>query len=163
MTARPPARPGPRHGRDGGQVTAFTVITMTALLAAAGLTWDGGQALAARTTAADIAQEAARAGADQVSLAVLRATGQVTLDAPAARAAALAYVAATGTGDTAAVSVTPLTVTVTVTHAQPTAFLGAIGIPDLTVTGQATAAAEPGITSISAYFMTRLRGWSRGG
>jgi Flp pilus assembly protein TadG len=132
--------------RDTGQVSMFAVLAVIALVALAGLVYDGGQALAAKTTAIDIAQEAARAGAEQISLGTLRQTGRVVLDGPAARAAALAYVASTGTADTASVTVTNDTVTVTVTRAQPTAILALIGVRTLTVTGSATAAAESGLT-----------------
>jgi hypothetical protein len=152
--ARRPAVPAP--GGDAGQVTAFVVVVMVALLAVAGLVYDGGEALAAKTAAIDIAQEAARAGAEQVNLAVLRAAGQVTLDAPAARAAALAYVAATGTGDTAAVTVARTAVTVAVSRSQPAVFLSAIGIGTLRVTGSATATAESGVTGPGAAGPARL-------
>ena len=96
----------PPAWREQGQVTAFVVIMMAAFLAFAGLVYDGGNALAAKTTAIDEAQEAARAGAQQINLAAFRATGQVTLDPAAAAAAAQAYVAAAGGGDTATVTVT---------------------------------------------------------
>jgi hypothetical protein len=128
----------------------FAVVIMAALLAAAGLVYDGGRALAAKTTATDIAQEAARAGAQQVNLAVFRATGQVVLDVPAAQDAAQAYLAATGTGDTATVTVTGDTVTVAVSSVQHTVFLGLTGIQTLHVTGTATATAESGITGPGA-------------
>jgi Flp pilus assembly protein TadG len=141
--------------REQGQITVFVVVVMVALLAVAGLVYDGGQALAAKTTAIDIAQEAARAGAQQVNLASFRATGQVVLDAPAAQAAAQAYLAGTGTGDTVTVSVTGDTVTVTVAHVQPTVFLGLIGIRALHVTGTATAAAESGVAGPGAAALTR--------
>ena len=139
----------PRPGEQG-QITVFAVVIMAALLAVAGLVYDGGRALAAKTTAIDIAQEAARAGAQQINLAVFRATGQVVLNGPAAQAAAQAYLAATGTGDTATVTVTGDTVTVAVSSVQHTVFLGLIGIQALHVTGTATAAAESGITGPDA-------------
>jgi len=157
--ARPPHRgPGERRPRrrmtragllrpgEQGQITAFAVVIMAALLAVTGLVYDGGRALAAKTTAIDIAQEAARAGAQQINLAVFRATGQVVLDVPAAQAAAQAYLAATGTGDTATVTVTGDAVTVAVSSVQHTVFLGLIGIQTLHVTGTATATAESRIT-----------------
>jgi Flp pilus assembly protein TadG len=124
----------------------FAVLAVVALVALAGLVYDGGQALAAKTTAIDIAQEAARAGAQQIDLADLRQSGKVVLNGPAARAAALAYVASAGNGDTASVTVTAQTVTVTITRVQPTAILGLIGIKTLTVTGSATADSESGLT-----------------
>ena len=144
------ARAGLRRPGEQGQITVFAVVIMAALLAVAGLVYDGGRALAAKTTAIDVAQEAARAGAQQINLAVFRATGQVVLDGPAAQAAAQAYLAATGTGDTATVTVTGDTVTVAVSSVQHTVFLGLIGIQALHVTGTATATAESGITGPAA-------------
>ena len=144
------ARPAALRDGERGQITVFVVVIMVALLAVAGLVYDGGRALAAKTTAIDIAQEAARAGAQQVNLAAFRATGQVVLDAAAAQAAAQAYLAGTGTGDTATVTVTGDTVTVAVSSVQPTVFLGLIGIRSLHVIGTATATAESGITGPGA-------------
>jgi Putative Flp pilus-assembly TadE/G-like len=135
-----------RRAADSGQVTVFAVLAVIALIALAGLVYDGGQAMAAKTTAIDIAQEAARAGAQQISLGALRNGGHVVLDGPAARAAALAYVASAGAGDSASVTVTADTVTVTVTRVQPTAILSVVGVRSLTVTGSATATAESGLT-----------------
>src|SRR5450755_3943975 len=77
------ARPAALRDGEQGQITVFVVVIMVALLAVAGLVYDGGRALAAKTTAIDIAQEAARAGAQQVNLASFRASGQVMLDASA--------------------------------------------------------------------------------
>jgi len=143
-TRRPPA------WREQGQVTAFVVIIMAAFLAFAGLVYDGGNALAAKTAAIDEAQEAARAGAQQINLAAFRATGQVTLDPAAAAAAARAYVAAAGGGDTATVTVTGDTVTVQVSAVSTTQFLRLFGIPAIHVTGSATATAETGVTAPAA-------------
>ena len=150
------ARPAALRDGEQGQITVFVVVIMVALLAVAGLVYDGGRALAAKTTCIDIAQEAARAGAQQVNLASFRATGQVVLDAAAALAAAQAYLADTGTGDTATVTVAGDTVTVAVSSVQPTVFLGLIGIRSLHVTGTATATAESGITGPGAAALARL-------
>jgi Putative Flp pilus-assembly TadE/G-like len=139
--------PRPPAWREQGQVTAFVVIIMAAFLAFAGLVYDGGNALAAKTAAIDEAQEAARAGAQQINLAAFRATGQVTLDPAAAAAAAQAYVAAAGGGDTATVTVTGDTVTVQVSAVSATEFLRLFGIPAIRVTGSATATAETGVVA----------------
>ena len=133
--------------REQGQVTAFVVIIMAAFLAFAGLVYDGGNALAAKTTTIDEAQEAARAGAQQINLAAFRATGQVTLNPAAAAAAAQAYVAAAGGGDTATVTVIGDTVTVQISAVSTTEFLRLFGIPAIHVTGSATATAETGVTA----------------
>jgi hypothetical protein len=149
MTSRAPDPQAPARRppawREQGQVTAFVVIIMAAFLAFAGLVYDGGNALAAKTTAIDEAQEAARAGAQQINLAAFRATGQVVLDPAAAAAAARAYVAAAGGGDTATVTVTGDTVTVQVSAVSTTEFLRLFAIPAIHVTGSATATAETGV------------------
>jgi len=125
---------------EDGVVTAFTVIIVGALFILAGLVFDGGRALAGRVTALDEAQEAARAGAQQIDLAVFRSTGQAILNTGAAVTAAQNYLAATG--DTGTVTVNGEVVTVTVTHQQPTEILAAIGIDSFTEHATATATAE---------------------
>jgi hypothetical protein len=125
-----------------GFVTAFTVIMVAALLALAGLVFDGGRALAGRVTALDEAQEAARVGAQQIDLPTFRATGTAVLDDNAATTAAEAYLASTG--DTGTATVNGNAVTVTVTHLQPTEILSMIGIGSFTEHATATATAEQG-------------------
>lgn len=127
---------------DSGQVTAFVVILTTACLLFAGLVLDGGLALAAKTTAIGHAEQAARAGAQELDLAAYRAGDPARLDPAAATAAAHRYlhqVGATGT-----VTATPGSVRVTVTAHQPTRLLTAIGIGELTVTGTGSARPDQG-------------------
>lgn len=81
-----------RLARDEqGRVTAFVVILSTACLLCAGLVLDGGMALAAKVRAIGQAQEAARAGAQQLDLTTYRDTSSVTLQPAAAIAAAQRY------------------------------------------------------------------------
>ena len=71
VTARArPARRRHRHGGDNdrGSITAYLLITTVAIFALAGLVLDGGAALAAHGRAADVAQQAARAGADALDV-----------------------------------------------------------------------------------------------
>lgn len=136
---------GPRaisFDTDRGQVTAFTAMIVVALFAVAGLVIDGGYALAARQRAANIAEQAARVGADQLEANSLR-SGHGWINPAAARAAALAYLARVG--HSGAVSADGATVTVTVSATQPTAFLGLVGIDELNVRGYASARAIGGI------------------
>jgi hypothetical protein len=128
-------------GQDG-VVTAFTLVLVIALIALAGMVFDGGMAMAGRVKALDEAQEAARTGAQQIDLAVFRATGQATLDPTKASTAAETYLAATG--DTGTVTVNGEAVTVTVTHTQHTQILALIGIESFTENATATATAEQG-------------------
>ena len=125
-----------------GFVTVFTVIIVVALFVLAGLVFDGGRAMDGRVTALDEAQEAARAGAQQIDLPTFRATGTAILNDNAAVAAAENYIAATG--DTGTATVNGDTVTVTVTHIEPTEILSMIGIGSFTENATATATAEQG-------------------
>ena len=136
---------GTSRGRDDrGQVTAFVVVMVAALILCAGLVIDGGLALAARVRAQDEAQSASRAGAEQINLATYRASGTVVLDPTHAVSAAEGYLG--GTGDRGQVSVNGDVVTVTVEATQPTQILGIVGLRSLSVSATASATAVRGIT-----------------
>jgi hypothetical protein len=124
---------------DSGQITAFVVIMAAALILLAGLVLDGGLTLAARERALGLAQEAARAGAQGINLAVYRQTGNLVLSPALAAADAQKYLASTGSQGS--VQVTGNTVTVTVTITQRMQVLDAAGLTAITV--RATAAAIP--------------------
>jgi Flp pilus assembly protein TadG len=62
--------------RDRGTVSLFTVIFAVFVILLAGLLVDGGLAIHARQRAADIAEQGARAAADDIDLAYLRTTGR---------------------------------------------------------------------------------------
>lgn len=64
---------------DRGTVAMFTTIFALFVIVLAGLLVDGGLAIHARQRAADIAEEAARAAADDVDLDVLRSTGRARI------------------------------------------------------------------------------------
>ena len=72
---------------DRGSVSVFLVVFTIAALALSGLIVDGGTILNTEERAADIAQQAARAGADQLNVQQLR-TGRVAVDPVAGCAAA---------------------------------------------------------------------------
>ena len=108
-----------------------------------GVVLDGGNAMAAKVRAWDLAQQAARAGANQLDLTALREHGQVRLDPDAAKAAATQFLN-NRPGITATVSATAAEVTVTVSRSEPTLLLDAIGIGTITVTATARAAPVPG-------------------
>jgi Flp pilus assembly protein TadG len=133
-----------RSPGENGQIAAFVVIMVTALILCAGLVIDGGLALATKIRATDEAQSASRAGAEQINLATYRATGTISLDPIEADAAAERYLAATG--DRGHVAVVGDTVTVTVVANQPTQILGVAGLHSLTVTASASARAIRGIS-----------------
>ncbi|MGW7074635.1 pilus assembly protein TadG-related protein [Streptomyces sp. NPDC054866] len=132
------------HG-DSGQVTVVVVVSVAGLFLFAGLVIDGGLALAGKVRAADTAQEAARAGCQEVDLDHLRATHRLRLDAPTARTAARARI--TGVGDTGRVRVQQDQTQVTVTHTQKTQVLSLIGLDRLTTTASATAHIQRGATT----------------
>lgn len=130
-----------RDDNDRGSVTAYLLITMVAIFALAGLVLDGGAALAAHGRAADVAQQAARAGADALDVTSLRSPtpAGLTANPAAARTAAGQVLAAAGvTGD---VAVNGRSVTVTARVTKPAAILSIVGIGE--VGGTATATAVP--------------------
>jgi hypothetical protein len=131
---------------EDGRVTAFVVIVITAVLAFGGLVLDGGLALAAKVRAIGEAQEAARAGAQEIDLAAYRANGTLRLEPQQASVAARAYLAAAGHSGT--VSIAGNTVKVTITISQSTQLLGLIGIGSITVTGAGQAEPRRGISGV---------------
>ena len=125
---------------EGGSITAFVAVVATALVMVAGMAYDGGQIIAAQAAARSDADKAARAGAQQVDVTRLRATGETVLDPGAAETAALAFLERSGSSGTATVAGASITVTVTIT--QPMRILP---VPDrlVIVTETATALDEP--------------------
>jgi hypothetical protein len=137
---------GPREQRrrgDAGQITAFVVVMMAALILLAGLVLDGGLTLAARERALGEAQEAARSGAQAINLAIYRQDGKLVLIPGQATAGARAYLAEIGAAGTA--RATANTVTVTVSIVQPMQILDAAGLRAITVHATATATPVLGI------------------
>ena len=149
---RPAPTPRPQRGVAGrftacrecgeeGRVSAFVLITFTALLLVAGLVLDGGNALAAKSRAIGIAEEAARTGSQQLDLAAVRAGRPPVLDPTGAAAAARAYLTAAGAEGTVTVTGQQVQVHATVTtHAQ---LLSLVGIGTFTVAGDGAAHATP--------------------
>ncbi|MHB8262491.1 MAG: pilus assembly protein TadG-related protein [Acidimicrobiales bacterium] len=119
-------------------MTAFVAVISFSLFVLVGLVVDGGSAIAADRGAYGIAEQAARAGAGQISISKLRSTGMITLNAGRAVRVAEAYAAAGGHPGTASVSGD--TVTVSISYSRPTAIISLIGINNLHIS--ATASAE---------------------
>lgn len=151
-------RPTPRHscgagrrwrvsptGRatDSGSATIFVVGFAVVLFAGAGLAIDGGRAINARDKATDVAEQAARAGADQLDQDALRNRGAVVLDQGAARARADSFVTVAGYVPTTTTAASSVTVRASATYR--TALLGIIGINSIDVSGTATATPAIGI------------------
>jgi hypothetical protein len=128
---------------DSGSLTAFVATLSFALFALVGLAVDGGRAVAARGAASGIAEQAARVGAEQISVEDLR-RGVVALDPTTAGAAAEQYLAQVGySGD---VSTSGDAVTVRVWSSEPTVILGIVGIDRITVSASASATNVHGVT-----------------
>lgn len=129
-------------GSDRGSVSALVAVVAIGLVMVAGLAYDGGQIVTAQATARDLAANAARAGAQEVDLDELRATGTAALEVDAATEAAENYLAATGHRGTVTVEGSSITVSVDVV--QPMLILP---LPDRTVTATDTATAQTGSES----------------
>jgi Flp pilus assembly protein TadG len=136
-----------RRGSGGraeqGSLTAFLAVLCVALFVLIGLVVDAGRAIAARAQAMTEAQQAARAGAGQLSLGALR-SGQVAIDPIAAVRAGDAYLASVG--QTGTTSVTGQTVTVRVVTQEPTVILGLVGVNQIFVSISASAVNVHGVT-----------------
>lgn len=127
-----------RRAREDGVISASVAVMAVAIVAVAGLAYDGGAIITATAHARDVAQAAARAGTQAVATAAVH-EGRADLDPSGATAAAESFLDAAGL--TGTVSVTGATVTVTVQLVQPMRLLP---VPDRVVvaTGSATAVSD---------------------
>lgn len=131
---------------DDGRATAFVVVLVAGILALAGLTLDGGVALAAKVKANGEAEAAARAGAQAIDLSGYRNTGTLHLIGTQAMANAQHYLSTVGASGT--VTVSGDTVIVTITATQGTQLLGMVGISSLTVHGTGSAHPQRGVVTV---------------
>jgi len=131
---------------ERGTATVFVVMLAVVLFAGAGLAIDGGRAINARDKATDMAEQAARAGADELDTAALRDHGTVVLDQAAARDRADNFVGVAGYVPTTTfgTGTDTDTVTVRVSMTYRTAILGIIGINSIDVSGFASARPDTG-------------------
>ncbi len=132
-----------RYRDADGSISAFVVLLLVALMVLLGLVVDGGAALTAQQSAADEAEQAARAGAGALSVDALR-SGSLQLDPAAAVAAAESFSAAAGHPGTATVS--DGVVTVHIRYRVTTEVLGIVGIDSLPVSAVASATDVQGVT-----------------
>lgn len=128
---------------EDGTIAAFVAVLAIALIAVAGLAYDGGQIVRATAEARDLASAAARAGAQQVASDEVHA-GRAHLDPAAAQQAATDFLAAAGT--TGSVQVADAEVRVTVTVVQPMRLLP---LPDRAVTVTATSATVSDVLEVN--------------
>lgn len=136
--------PSTRHDGEEGAITVFVVALTLALMLVAGLVYDGGRVLAARQQARDLADNAARAAAQQVDLDAVRSGSAPSLDPLAAEAAADSYLEAAGRQGSVVVTGDHVEVTVSLTT--PMVLLQIAGISDRTVTGKGRARIVRGVT-----------------
>jgi Flp pilus assembly protein TadG len=130
----------------GAAATLFVLGFAVMLMGVAGLVVDGGLAINARERIADDAEQAARAGAQHIDEAALRADGTLRLASTEARQAARVFLTDQGysPGDVMVID-NGVEITVRVERQEPTALLQLIGISDFDVAAEASAAAESGI------------------
>jgi hypothetical protein len=132
------------------------LVLTPALFALGGLVLDGGRQLSARQQAADLAEQAARAGADHLDLTALRgnpAAGTSSdggpLDVPAAKTAACRYVTTADPAATCTATVDSTSngqrITVRVRTTSSTVLLGLIGVNHLHTDATGSAVAVTGI------------------
>lgn len=122
---------------EAGTVTVFVTVFMLALLVVAGLVIDGGRMLAARREVANVAESAARAGAQELDTRAARTSATVQLDPVAAQRRATEFLAASGYSGTVTVEANRVHVQVSAT---PHLFiLGIAGMSDATVTANGEA------------------------
>ena len=150
-----PARPGPRPAGgtagaagDRGSMSVFTVIFSVAVFLLAGLLVDGGAAITARLRAADIAEQGARAAADEIDTDRLRETGEVVLrgdeDAVCRRAREIVDAQGTDGVRMPRCEAGDAEVTVAVAVRWEAFFLAALGFPGGEMEASATAAPDAG-------------------
>lgn len=126
-----------RRRSEAGTVTLFMVLMVPVLLIGlGGLVFDGGRVLVAKREALNVAQQAARAGAQGVATEDLRAgaTGPQRLDPDRARARALAHLDQLGHVGSVDVDGEVVRVTVTVRR---TARLLPLGTTEVRATAEA--------------------------
>ena len=140
--------------RQPAQALVWFTLALPLFLSVAGLAIDGALALAARRELQSLADGAARAGATQVDVGLLRASGgqQVQLDVPRAYGATHAYLderlpreRPVGSEVAREVDVRPAWVRVALQTSVPTAFLRIVRIDSVPIGAGGLANAESGI------------------
>lgn len=92
-SGRVPARVRPG---EQGIVTAFVIVFAVCLIAVTGLVLDGGRMLSEKREARNIADAAARAGAQELDEFAIRDGNNVVLDGPRAESAACTFLSRAG-------------------------------------------------------------------
>jgi Flp pilus assembly protein TadG len=137
-----------RPGGDRGTVAVFTSIFALFVLMLAGLLVDGGLTIHARQRAADIAEQAARAAADDIDENYLRRTGKARIlasDEPCRRARLLAATYHEVTGPIQCDTSDGQSARVAVRIRVKFQLLSAFGFSDMTMSSTASAHPQEGI------------------
>lgn len=141
-----------RGDAESGTLSIFVAMCATMLLMLTGLVLDGGGRLRAYERADALAQEAARAGGQQINRAALLQGHGLQLDTTAAKQQALDYLTANGI-DSRNVLITTTgntLIKVKFTTTYHTALLGLIGFDQLGVQGVGQARLVPGVSKAAA-------------
>lgn len=148
------ADPGAQDDAERGSATVFFLVASTAVVLALGLLVDVGETLAAKAAAVEQAQQAARAGAQQLNTDSLRA-GNLVIDPARAATAAVAYLH--DQGDTGSATVHGQDVVVQARHVYHNRILDLFGIHQFTATATGTAALVSGIGNAGDISVPRRR------
>ncbi|RJL33659.1 hypothetical protein D5H75_12400 [Bailinhaonella thermotolerans] len=132
-------------------MSVFVVLFSVAVFFMAGLLVDGGAAINARLRAADIAEQGARAGADQIDEEHLRETGNLRiLDGEAcAKAEEIVNAHDEARAEMTGCDQAADSVTVTVTVTGNSLFLGLLGFATYEMEGAATAGPNQGTQGVA--------------
>lgn len=130
-----------------GQAIVWTAVMLPLFLGIVGLAADGGLVFSARRELQNVADSAARAGAQQIDVRAYRESRgrTVVLDEPAAHRVAAEAAASQGTSRDIRIEVEPSRVQVGLSRDAPTSFLRLVGIDSVRVTAAATAEVRHGI------------------
>ncbi len=126
---------------EQGAVALYAAVMMLALMSTIGLVLVGGQKVAALREATNIADNAARAGAQLIDLDSVRSGAPLQLDANDAIAAANDYLSLVGHSGTPIVNGDTITVTVTISY---NPVILPMGVQTVTATESASARAVEG-------------------
>lgn len=133
---------------DRGMVTAFVTITAVTLLLVAGMVFEGGRILSAKRETLNVAESAARAGAQALDEEAVRRGDTDILDHDAAVTRACSFLGQTGhsCGGDASVQTAANRVTVSVTDSVHIVMLPGVEIADPEFTMHGEACVARGIT-----------------
>lgn len=141
-------RAGRRRDRAeaGAATTSFLLAMVPVFVLLLGMVFDFAQAYAANTRAINVAEQAARAGAQELDLVAVRQGGAYQLDTAAAEASAARFLGAAGY-PVVSVTADADSVEVATTWTSPNAFLGLINIGSFDGPASASARIAVGVDS----------------